>query len=68
MAEQPPDKKETVSPQPVESVEADDTVKEEDPVEGGAEGGDGLSRELYKEMRTICDVLTNHRIEIKGDE
>lgn len=52
------------SPNPAESIEVDEEVKED---ETGEVAG-GLSRELYKEMRNICDILSNHRIAIKGDE
>ncbi len=52
------------SPNPAESIEVDEEVKED---ETGDVAG-GISRELYKEMRAICDALSNHRIAIKGDE
>lgn len=52
------------SPNPADSIEVDEDIKEEETGESTGR----LSRELYREMRAICDVLTNHRIAIKGDE
>ncbi len=56
------------SPNPAESIEVDEEVKEDELGDGVGDGVGGMSRELYKEMRAICDALTNHRISIKGDE
>lgn len=53
-----------VSPRPADSIEVDEEVKEEET----GDGVGGLSRELYKEMRAICDVVSNHRISLRGDE
>ena len=52
------------SPNPAESIEVDEEIKEDET----GDGVGGVSRELYKEMRAICDSLSNHRIAIKGDE
>jgi hypothetical protein len=52
------------SPNPADSIEVDEEIKEEET----GDGAGGVSRELYKEMRAICDTLSNHRIAIKGDE
>lgn len=49
---------------PADSMEIDEEVKEEESVDGPS---GGLSRELCKEMRAICDTLSTHRITIKGD-
>lgn len=56
----PPD----VSPKPADSIEVDEEIKEEET----GDGVSGVSRELYKEMRAICDVISNHRIAVRGDE
>ena len=53
-----------VSPKPTESIEVDEEIKEEET----GDGVGGMSRELYKEMRAICDVLSDHRISVRGDE
>ncbi len=52
------------SPNPAESIEVDEEIKEDET----GDGAGGVSRELSKEMRAICDSLSNHRIAIKGDE
>jgi hypothetical protein len=59
-AESPPE----LSPKPAESIEVDEDIKDEDI----GDGAGGVSRELYKEMRAICDTLSGHRIAIRGDE
>ena len=57
------------SPIPEESIEVDEEPKEEEEVEeGDAEGSEGISRELYREMRTICETISNYRIAVKGDQ
>jgi hypothetical protein len=68
MADTQTEAQETSSPKPADSIEVDDEVKDEEGGDTAGDGSDGLSRELYKEMRAICDTLTNHRIAIKGDE
>jgi hypothetical protein len=52
------------SPNPANSVEVDEEIKEGDTPEGAG----GLSRELYKEMRVICDIISEHRLIVRGDE
>lgn len=64
MAEQPAPSPAAFSPNPADSIEVDEEVKEEET----ADGASGISRELFREMRAICDTLSNHRIAIKGDE
>lgn len=72
MAEAAKDEAEKATVNKEESMEVDEEPKEEDAEEGEAdgvaEGGEGISRELYREMRAICETLTNHRIVIRGDE
>lgn len=64
MAEQSAPSLADSSPNPADSIEVDEEIKEEET----AGSVSGISRELYKEMRAICDTLSNHRIAIKGDE
>lgn len=64
MAEQTGEAPHQASPKPADSIEVDVEIKEEETPDGAA----GLSRELYKEMRPICDALSGHRIAIRGDE
>lgn len=64
MTDKPTESPPESSPKPEDSIEVDEETKEEET----GDGVGGVSKELYKEMRTICDVLTNHRIAIKGDE
>ena len=52
------------SPNPANSIEVDEEIREEET----GDGVGGVSRELYKEMRVTCDMLTNHRIVVRGDE
>lgn len=64
MAEKPALSPPEFSPNPAESIEVDEEIIEEETGNGAGR----VSRELYKEMKAICEILSNHRIAIKGDE
>lgn len=49
---------------PADSPEVDEEIKEEET----GDGAGGVSKELYREMRAICDALSNHRLTVRGDE
>lgn len=66
------DSNEPESSKPVQSIETD--MKEEDEGEDEAAGSDGdevdtsgrpVSTQLYKALKNITDVLTNHKIKVK---
>lgn len=61
----------TPSSPPAESMDAEPSTHE---TEAEHEHGDtsaseqGVTLEQYKAFRNICDILTNHKIKIRGDE
>lgn len=69
------------SSKPVDSIEVDEVKEEEEEEEVGDEGDEGegaqggevtgpsgrLSRELLKEMKAICDMLSTYQVTSKGD-
>ena len=69
----------SLSVQPVESIEKDAEVKNEEHEEKGAAEDEGdvmdtsldgrpVSNEQYKALKAICDILYTHKITIKGVE
>ena len=73
MKDAPPlESPETESSKPVQSIETD--PKEEDEGDEEAVGSDGddadntgrpVSTQLYKALKNITDILTNHKIKVK---
>jgi len=75
---------EPATPVPVQSIEVETEVKQEDAAEekcdddddddaeadeDGATGEEpGVSNEQYKALRNITETLTNYKIKVKGDE
>ena len=69
----------TRSPDPVDSIEVATEVKDEDPgdeksdnepdaPEDEAGGERPVSNDQYKALKNITEILTNHKVKVKGDE
>lgn len=67
------------SPDPVDSIEVVTEVKDEDPgdeksdnepdaAEDDGGGERPVSNDQYKALKNITEVLTNHKVKVKGDE